>query len=513
MIRTYPLQHFANGRKQEQVLELLRAYRKTAGRVASLQWRAFYMEGRFDKNLGLKDLDSPLSERYKQVCQYQVVGILESWLGNRQNDFKRAVWGSTLPQEVKLQLFYINKYKLWYRKEVSIPKFTPEGKRVEGEHVAVDAATLRLARNIFRGIARRHRKPRFSRINMALDEKVAVVSKATPQTGGGEKSGGKAGRAKEFDYWVKLSTLQKGKPIYIPLKTNPYFDSRGGELKHFCQINSDGFGGIRLYLLKDLPQKEYAPEVDTVGLDLGLKTLLATDRGDLLGRGLWDRLTFYDRALTGLARNRQKQELKVSSRRYARLRRKLKSYLKNEVNRVFNRLIELYHPAELVVEKLDFRSPELSKRMNRLLSNFGKGTVEAKLRSLAEEYGITVTYVNPAYTSQTCPNPGCGYVDRRNRKAQPEFECKYCGYTRNADVVGARNVRARSSDPKLANPYTRRKDTLHLLVGRFLRNLPEPEVERFSRPHSRAEGLLAGNPYQGVYREELKEFLPVDKLL
>jgi len=71
--------------------------------------------------------------------------------------------------------------------------------------------------------------------------------------------------------------------------------------------------------------------------------------------------------------------------------------------------MEIYLRAEIVVEKLDFRNLNLSKRMNRLLSRFGKACIVAKLKSMEEEFGIVTKYENPAYTSQQCSV--CGYVD------------------------------------------------------------------------------------------------------
>ena len=45
---------------------------------------------------------------------------------------------------------------------------------------------------------------------------------------------------------------------------------------------------------------------------------------------------------------------------------------------------------------------------------------------------IKIKYVNPAYTSQTCPN--CYYVDRKNRNSQyGKFRCQHCGFTANDD--------------------------------------------------------------------------------
>ena len=46
--------------------------------------------------------------------------------------------------------------------------------------------------------------------------------------------------------------------------------------------------------------------------------------------------------------------------------------------------------------------------------------------------------VPPQNTSRCCP--ACGYTAKDNRQTQALFECMDCGYTENADVVGAINV-------------------------------------------------------------------------
>ena len=46
--------------------------------------------------------------------------------------------------------------------------------------------------------------------------------------------------------------------------------------------------------------------------------------------------------------------------------------------------------------------------------------------------------ISPQYTSQCCP--ACGHTAKANRTAQALFACVECGYTENADVVGAMNV-------------------------------------------------------------------------
>ena len=61
----------------------------------------------------------------------------------------------------------------------------------------------------------------------------------------------------------------------------------------------------------------------------------------------------------------------------------------------------------------------------------------------ARERSILVVYVDPRHTSITCPR--CYHVNRANRNGKL-FQCKACGYTLNADLVGARNIERRTRE-------------------------------------------------------------------
>ena len=116
----------------------------------------------------------------------------------------------------------------------------------------------------------------------------------------------------------------------------------------------------------------YQPKIDKLALDLGLNNLFATNLGELYGRNFSKLLRKYDEIIVLLAKNRQKQRLRTLSKKYKKLINKIKSYLKNETNRVINSIIKNNRPKEIVVERLNFTSPKLSKKLNRMLSNFGK---------------------------------------------------------------------------------------------------------------------------------------------
>ncbi len=481
MHRAYAVKHHANKGKIARAADTVRAYRRSARHIGAAQWRYFYENCRFNEYLDIKHIKSVLSERYKQTCQSQVVGILNSFVSNRQNDFMSVIRNSSLGDDAKHRLFIINKLSLWHHR---YPFSLVKGR------VEINEGDLSMARSIFKHLLKKNRKPSFKKISMHLDAKVAVISAR-------EES-----KAAGFEYWLKLSTLEKGSPIYIPISGNDYYENIPGKRKNFCQVALTEKNVIGFSFIKDVPsvKDRYVPLTDKISLDLGLVTLFASDRGDLLGRRYFDVHKKYDALITSLAANRQRQGLKPRCRRYDNLVGNLREFMKNEINRVLNRVVDIHMPAEIVVERLNFRNPDLSRRMNRLLSRFGKAAETAKLKSLGEMYGIVITETNPAYSSQECS--ACGYVDKKNRKSQSVFECRCCNTGIHADVNGARNHLARSSG-KAINVYKSKKAVLRVLTERFLSCL-----ERSSqRLHSKAKGLLPGNPYYAGVLAQSKGFL------
>jgi transposase len=72
------------------------------------------------------------------------------------------------------------------------------------------------------------------------------------------------------------------------------------------------------------------------------------------------------------------------------------------------------------------------------LSQWQHAQIVHYARCRAEERGMTVETVNPAYTSQTCSR--CGALGHRRRH---RFSCTACGYQAHADVNAAKNIRNR----------------------------------------------------------------------
>jgi putative transposase len=75
----------------------------------------------------------------------------------------------------------------------------------------------------------------------------------------------------------------------------------------------------------------------------------------------------------------------------------------------------------------------------------------------ANERGIDVIYVNPAYTSKRCSH--CGNYGRRFRK---RFECPHCGYVAHADVNAAFNIATTPRGLSIADTVGESGKTKHL---------------------------------------------------
>lgn len=464
--RTDLLPHRMNAGKEAKVRALLSAWRSVAVAQASEQWRLVFTTGRPNKkhNVSRTGYDV-LGTSYGQMVRWQVVGQIESWLSNRANDFRDLVHRSSLAPEIKHQLHFINRWQAWY---LPTPLVMKDGTEIPAE-------TRKLARTIFRHLLNRHRKPKLARASMLIDQRCITVAPASNHS--------------SFPLWARLSTLDKGKRIEVPLAGYEHFEKRHGSRAASVQI-VERDGHLAFGLMTDIATAcatstaNYVPRTEAIALDLGLKTLFATDQGDLLGQGWLTRLQEYDRKITRLAKYRQQHEMKVRSERYKRYVAQLKGFVRSEIGRILNRLVETHAPAEIVVERLRFQNSNLSKRLNRILSKFGKNEIARKLKDLEERFGIVTTEVNPAYTSQE--DSACGYVDKLNRPRQEAFCCRWCGSKRHADVNAARNVLARRS---CGETHSRRPKQAILaeLVRQF--------NERHTRPKGVATDPRLKNPY------------------
>ena len=473
-------------RKELALRELLRAWRRGAVLLGCEQWRLFFEAGSFNKN---HDTDKVTftavigAANRVQMCRYQVVGQLQSWISNRQNEFRDAVQGSSLEPETRHMLHSINLHRAWFRRG--------ELRMTDGS--VIPQEIRRLARTIMRRVMRRHRRPALQRISMRLDSRAAALTRPK-----------KASQNGKVGWWLKLSTMNKGRKIAVPLLSYDYHAQRSGKVTDGIQI-SERDGQLAFAVVTDVGEPYANSRAQYTGngaiaLDFGLSTLFATSKGQLLGQDWLARLKRYDRLISSIAAGQQRAGRKPrASKRYRALVEDVRGFLRTEIGRILNRLVAQGQPAELVLERLDFRNSGLSRRLNAIVRNCGRSIIAAKLQDLTDRFGITVIKVNPAYTSQACS--ACGYADKRNRREQQAFRCLWCGHQMHADLNAAANIEARRARP---NGWLFQSKAA--ILAELVREFGERKVTPLRRGRTGDRGASADprltNPYFGGARSK-----------
>jgi putative transposase len=394
-----------------------------------------------------------LSARQLKSAQNMVHANLSGWLVRLADQVRELVTGSELCEHEKTVLYRINARKAWWVPALELPWVIDGQRLVPVEHrrvattpevvwITVDPQMLKLARRLAKQAHKQIGFPNLTRVNtLTLDGIVAKTEAARTATQRGRVS-----------HWVKVATLTRGKPVHVPLITNPRFNreldqarARGGKRCAAIQLHRTEHG-VGVSLVTDHPDAAPRRTGSVVGVDFGFSSaLLATSDGALLGRAMLARLRELDIVLESVTADLQRRGVALKSDpAYRRLQGRIRGYVANEIGRLLNRLADS-DVRELVVERLDFRGGGLSRRMNRLCTRTGRRVLKARLQRLTERHGIAVTTVAAPYSSQQCS--GCGYVHKTNRKSQSRFVCGFCGKKLHADVNASRTVASRRSRP------------------------------------------------------------------
>ena len=510
-----------NAGKLVQVAAFIRKWRQLAGREAAWQWKQYF------QTRGIEGFEASATKGWTrpwvgtgessvtlaQQVMAQVAGQLKGHMGQVENTFASLVARSSLSSEDKHRLFSLNRRQLWLAPCAVVSPI--KGEAVLPEHIR------KLGRKIFHRAFRQHRLPSFKHYHPQLDQRSVSL--------------GFAKTAQTFPLWANVSTLEKGKTVALPLPAwqglmdairetsqalapkheakalakrqkaeakrkeegrSPASSRRALREAQLCSLpqtvrlilrHQDKFNPsspLELSLgivvdhsaLRENHRQNYRPVPGkTATFDLGISTLLATDEGSLLGRNWLEKLQRWDAKLLGIAQGQQKRGLPVTTPRYRKLTTQLDGFIKSEVFRIVNAWVGKVRPEKILREQVSFqKNPQLSGRLNRLLSRFGKRYLELALKRLEATHGIVVESRQSAYSSQQCHS--CGYIDSKNRKSQSKFECLFCNKKVHADVNAARVVRDRRSVAASPSSPVSRKLCLNEQVRIFMQNFLIPST-------------------------------------
>jgi len=234
------------------------------------------------------------------------------------------------------------------------------------------------------------------------------------------------------DFWLRVSSLEPRKSVWLPLVGNPYIQQADQVSKGVsARKTKRGFWRFEAVSKDEWIVPEAQEGWPKLGVDVGLNVLAATSDGVTYGEHVKLKFDKLYARVRNLRANRQRQDLKDNSPKLDHLESKLSGLIKTETGRVVNTLIVRHPKTVFVVEDLDLRGCRGQKR-------FAYRALQVNL-----ERKTPVEKVNPAYTSQECPS--CGYVHRGNRNST-RFHCRSCGRKAHADWVGSSGVLRRSGD-------------------------------------------------------------------
>ncbi len=446
------------------------AYHSYLQKVVNYYWENNLIPSKYVANL---NISTSLSRRYQQTCGLQAIAVIKSYWSKIQDKVKKRIYdevkeGKISDEEGKFY-YFANKYQLWFETE---PK-TIELKR-KNIVFTIPLYILTHLTELVLLAKEEISKPEIKNLTLNLDQKVAKLEK-------GEKS---------FDHFLRLSTLEKGKPILIPIKLhkNARRLLNEGELKKIVRLkkrNREWFASLVIEKEVGVKNPKADDEEDflracaellrNIGVDVGVKALLVDSRNNYYGTEHYESLKQDIEKMTEYTCCRQKEEacirkksgnrdFKLPNNRYIQKQARLRSRRKNEIGRSINECVSNNSSRTFVLEDLSLNGKTKSRPVNRILNRSLLGYLKDKLRFRLMDKGIDFEIVQPAYSSQECYR--CGWVSRNNRKNQEHFECEICGYTNNADLNASLNILRRSQDKEL-NSIKDIKSVKELLKKRF----------------------------------------------
>ena len=235
-----------------------------------------------------------------------------------------------------------------------------------------------------------------------------------------------------FDYWIKLGSIGNKIGLFLPLKNhkhNKKFDNwkRVGS----CRLLRNN-GKYKIELIYEYANSTISKPTKILAIDAGINCLMSCSDGRQIGLEL-------KKLLNELNQKQQK------SKSYQRKLKQIHNYVRWCVNQ-----LDWGNLSDLVIENLKYIQVDTKKRVNkatrRLLSKWNLGLWHRAIEQKCEANCVCLHYVEPRYTSQTCPC--CGNVDKGNRDGVL-FRCTSCGYESNADLNASINILNRFRQERL----------------------------------------------------------------
>jgi putative transposase len=219
---------------------------------------------------------------------------------------------------------------------------------------------------------------------------------------------------------LRLGFVVKGEPVALRIKR------RGN--KWTAQLVCD---------IGDAPTKRVV--IKTVGIDLGLTTLVTLSDGSEIDNPRWTKREAQRLANAGRTFSAKKR----GSNNYAKARERLRRVHQRIAGKRSNYLVGV---AKWLVDNHDLIAHESLNINNMVKSYMAKSIMDAawgqliwRLKCEAEKAGVTVVRVNPRNTTKACS--GCSVLVTKTL-ADRQHDCPACGLSLGRDHNAALNILA-----------------------------------------------------------------------
>jgi IS605 OrfB family transposase len=202
-------------------------------------------------------------------------------------------------------------------------------------------------------------------------------------------------------------------------------------------------GKFFLYATVELPDQAPIDVKDFLGVDLGIVNIATDSDG---GTHTGDDVERTRRRHHDNRRRFQKKGAKGAKKRLKKLAGREARFRKHENHRISKELVQQAkdtHRGIALEDLMGIRDRATVRAGDRARhAGWSFFQLRAFVEYKARLAGVPIVLVDPRGTSRTCSV--CGHCKRANRKSQSEFLCKHCGYSVNADLNAARNIRDRA---------------------------------------------------------------------
>lgn len=260
----------------------------------------------------------------------------------------------------------------------------------------------------------------------------------------------------KFNGFINLGGYDGYKKLSIPTKFNKsYHGEKENYHRNLNKPNSQSYQIkiidankklIKITYLIDDSVEIFEDHKQYLGVDINVKrNLFSTELGEIdFDREMIDDYVKFLRKIDN-------RKSKILNKRRTRDFHKWKLRIKNQIKQKMSDLIKLAksnNRNHLILEDLSLlgklRFPaEFGINYGRLFRLLGLSSIKNELINMCRNHGISISIVQPEYTSQTCYI--CGHISKNNRRTQADFICESCGYSDDADINSARNIQYRIS--------------------------------------------------------------------